>query len=214
MTSTAWNQGATNALICGVGGLAVWVLAAVLLWLVLGQGIFASAGIAFAVLWTVIFLVSIGTWLYGRSTAGQVLLDCGPHPTRKLLLFNGAMFLLLGLTGGFSWTSLPLSRIVGPVFGVSSAACWLIVATGRLQLRENGLWQYHGLLRWNKVGSYRWAEDATLLVRSKGMFAWFRGALPVPPEHRQAVEELLRKHTVQTSVESSTDQWRTGTPSG
>ncbi|MCY2990437.1 MAG: hypothetical protein NTY19_21550 [Planctomycetota bacterium] len=195
MTSTAWNQGAKNALLCAVGFLLAWLSLAVVFLLATGQSLSASFALAFAVLWCLIFLAFVWTWLYGRRSAGRVLLDCGPHPTRKLFLFHAVLFLLLGLTGGFSVSSVSkLLGIAGPVFGVSFAAYWLIMATGRLQVRENGLWQYYGLLRWNKIASYRWAEDATLLVRSKGSSAWFHGALPVPPEHRQAVEELLSKH--------------------
>jgi len=74
------------------------------------------------------------------------------------------------------------------------AACWLIIATGRLQVLEKGIWQYWRLLRWGKIGSYRWANDSTLVVEAKGPLSLLQGPLPFPPEHKQAVDELLTEH--------------------
>jgi len=192
MTATAWAQGAKNALICGVGLLIVWLPLAVVLWLISGQGILESFGLAWALLSGLIFLVFLGTWLYGRNTGGRVLLDCGPHPTKTLFLINASLFLIMGLTSGLATS---FFGIAGPVFGVSFAAYWLIMATGRLQVRESGMWLYWSLLRWGKIGSYRWVTDSTLLVRANGTLSpLFQGALPVPPEHQQAVEEFLAEH--------------------
>ncbi|HVC92842.1 MAG TPA: hypothetical protein VND64_04080 [Pirellulales bacterium] len=87
--------------------------------------------------------------------------------------------------------------IGGTVFGITFAVYWLIMATGRLQIRENGIWQYWSLLKWGKIGSFHWASDSTLLMRAKGPLSWFQGALPVPPEHKQAVEEFLAKRCQQ-----------------
>jgi hypothetical protein len=84
--------------------------------------------------------------------------------------------------------------IAAPLFGVSFAVFYLIMATGRLQIRENGIWHYWGLLRWDKIGSYQWAADSTMRAKGPLSKRLFQGALPVPPEHRQAVEEFLAKH--------------------
>jgi hypothetical protein len=86
-------------------------------------------------------------------------------------------------------------RVAGPVFAISFAAYWLIMASGRLQIRRDGLWQYWGLLRWDKIESCRWGGDSTLLVQAKSPLPFLgRGALPVPPEDKQAVDALLQKH--------------------
>ncbi len=188
MTPTAWGQGLKNALICGIGVLAVWCAIAAAISLILHRPIFDCFGVAFAVLWGVILLAFLATWLYGRTAAGGVLLDCGPHPTWRLFLMQAVLFLIVASSVS------SVFGIAGPVFGVSFAAYWLIMATGRLQIRENGIWQYWSLLRWGKIGSYYWASDSTLLVRGKGFFTWLQGALPVPPEHKQAVEEFLALH--------------------
>ena len=195
MTPTAWGQGLKNALLCGLGVLVFWGAIAAAISLIFDQALFDSFGLAFAVLWSLIWLAFLGTWLYGRTAAGGVLLDCGPHPTWYLFLMQAVLFLILGLAGGLAASSVSrVFGIAGPIFGVSFAAYWFILATGRLQVREKGIWTYWSLLRWGKIGSYHWASDSNLLVRPKGPFWWFRGALPVPPEHKQAVEEFLAKH--------------------
>ena len=69
------------------------------------------------------------------------------------------------------------------------------MATGRLQIREGGLWTYWGLLRWEKIESLQWSGDSTLMVKAKSRLPFLgRGALPVPPEQKQAVNELLQKY--------------------
>jgi len=112
--------------------------------------------------------------------------------------------LMAGLTAGFIATSVPkfFFGIADPVFGMFTvcpvfgmlAACYLIMATGRLQVREKGIWQYWRLLRWGKIGSYRWANDRILVVEAKGPLSLLQGALRFPPEQKQAVDELLTKH--------------------
>ena len=99
MTPTAWGRGATNALICGFIFIVCWALVAVLISSVSHHSLSDSFWLAFAILWGLIFLLFLGTWLYGLYAGGRVLLDCGPHPTRVLFLFNAALWLVMGLTG-------------------------------------------------------------------------------------------------------------------
>jgi hypothetical protein len=155
-----------------------------------------SFGLAFAILWGLIFLLLMGTWLYGMNAGGRVLLDCGPHPTRVLFLINAALFTLMGFSGRLALGPLSNSfALISPVLGISLGVYWLIMAKGRLQIREGGLWAYWGLLRWDKIESLRWSGDSTLLVKGKTSLLFLgRGALPVPPEQKQAINELLQKH--------------------
>lgn len=195
MTSTAYWQGVKNAVVCGVGVLAVWLFFVGVASLVAGRPYGESPRIAFVLLWGFLFLWFLAAWLYGKQTAGQVLLDCGLHPSRKLFLLNAVIFLALGPVGGCSVDSAsPMSWFVGVAFGLSFSAYWLIMAGGRLQVRENGVWQYWGLLRWSKIESYQWVSDGTWLVRAKGFSILRRGALPVPPEYKDAFDQLLQKH--------------------
>ena len=64
------------------------------------------------------------------------------------------------------------------------------MATGRFQVRENGIWGYWSLILWDKIGFYHWADDSTLVIRPKSTVR-LTAALPAPPEQRQAVDELL-----------------------
>ena len=201
MTATAYRLGAKNALACGVGVLVVWLLVWGIVWRATGKTIGESFGIAFALLFGVVFVWFLAGWLYGRQAAGQVLLDCGPHPSRRLFLLNAVPALVVGLIAGGSvigsvsevlWVKVFWIAIL--VLTVSSGVDGLIMAGGRLQVRENGVWQYCGLLRWSKIKSYQWANDGTWLVRVKGFSFLRRGALPVPPEYKDAFDQLLQKH--------------------
>jgi hypothetical protein len=204
MTSTAWGQGVKNALICGIAMLVIWCIITAAVVSIFEQPVSRSFGVSGAALCGLAWLVFLGTWLYGRSAGGRVLLDCGPHPTRNLFLLNAVLFLIVGLMNGLEFIfrliegpeAVSASTLIGigwPVIMISFVPYWLIMASGRLQVRESGIWQYWSLMRWRKIHSYRWANDATLLIRGKGFFSWFQGALPVPPEHKQAVDEALAK---------------------
>jgi hypothetical protein len=196
MTPTAWGRGATNALIWTLILLVGWLLVAKMISSVSHKPFTESFWLAWAFLWVPIFLLFLGTWLYGLNTGGRVLLDCGPHPTRFLFLMNAVLFMAMGFGGSFVGSSLSKSfAIVSPVLGISFGIYWLIMASGRLQIREGGLWQYWGLLRWDKIESCRWSGDSTLMLKAKTRFPFVgRGALPVPPEDKQAINELLQKH--------------------
>jgi len=196
MTATAWGRGIVNALICGSIFFACWSLIAGLISSILQKTLADSFWLAFAILWSLIFSLFLGTWLYGLNAGGRVLLDCGAHPTRVLFLINAALFVVIGLSGGFALGSLSKScALAGPVFGICFGIYWLIMSTGRLQIRERGLWEYWGLLRWDKIESLQWSGDSTLMVKAKTRLPFLgRGALPVPPEQKQAINELLQKH--------------------
>ena len=142
------------------------------------------------------FWLFLGTWLYGRNAGGGVLLDCGPHPARRFFLICGVFFLLEGLFGGLTKRLLPASSpFSGPVFDITFGVYWLIMASGRLQIRRDGLWPYWGLLRWDKIESCHWSGDSTLLLKAKSRLPFLGGgAVPVPPENKQAINELLQKH--------------------
>lgn len=196
MTVTAWRRGATNAMIWFSILLVSWLLVAKLISSVSHYSFAVSFWLAWTLLWVLTFSLFLATWLYGLNAGGPVLLDCGPHPTRVLFLINAVVFVAMGLGGTFVGSSFSKSlAIASPVLGVSFGIFWLIMATGRLQIREAGLWQYCGLLRWDNIESCQWSGDSTLLLKAKSRFPFLgRGALPVPPEDKQAINELLHKH--------------------
>ena len=168
MTATAWRRGTINALLCLSIFLVIWSLVAKLISTVLRTSLNESFWLAWVVLLCPIFLIFVGTWLHGLRTGGRVLLDCGPHPTWFLFLVNAVLFVAMGFFGTLMGSSLPKSlAVASPVLGVSFGVFWLIMASGRLQIRERGLWQYWGLLRWDKIEWCRWGGDATLVLKAK-----------------------------------------------
>ena len=75
------------------------------------------------------------------------------------------------------------------------------MAYGRLQILENGIWQYGWLLNWDRIKSYEWQgeDNRTLMLTTNAKFPSLgKGALPVPREHRDAVDELLQKNVSMT----------------
>jgi hypothetical protein len=202
MTATAYGQGVKNALACGAGLLSVCALGGLAIWLVTGMPFHESFGVAFGVILVLVFAWFFVAWLYGRNFGGEVLLDCGPHPMRKLFLLNAVIFLVIGVTSGLAASSpSQVFAVGGPVFGITFALYWVVLATGRLQIRESGIWTYWALMRWEKIGSYYWGKDSTLFFKGKGWLASvFSGAIPVAPEQRETFEELLQRKCSTTYV--------------
>ena len=194
MTAAVWARGFKNALICGVGVLMGMGLITFAVSVISGQPIRYCINTAFGVFWTLIFSVFVLSWLYGKKTAGSVLLDCGPRPCRNLFLVNAVVFLLLGASGGHTCLAGKCDRfgIWGVLFGVTFSIYWIIMFFGRLQICERGIWQYACLLKWEKLQSYEWEGD-TLNIQVKAKFLFLgKGVLPVPPEQKTAVDDLLR----------------------
>ena len=136
MTLSMWGQGAKNALICGLAFLALWCVMAVAVSVLSGQAISESFDDALAVCWALTFLLFLADWLYGRANAGRLLLDCGPQPMWSLFLINAGLFLILAWMERGVTASVSLGFIAhGPVFDLSLAGFFLVIATGRLQLR-------------------------------------------------------------------------------
>jgi hypothetical protein len=195
MTITALKRGYLNALNCGFFLVGTWLLLGGMIAVVTGRERRDSLSTSFAVLVGVILFTFVLTWLWSRNAGGRVLIDCGPHPTRWVFLFEAGLFALLGASGSLPLAgSLMAPRVASAFFGLGFGVFWLVMATGRLQLREGGLWQYWGFLPWRKLESFSWSSDSTLLVTVKGRFALLRhGALPFPPEYRQDVEKALKE---------------------
>lgn len=194
MTSTAYRQSVKNALAGFAGLLVMWLLIGGTIWQATGTSFSESFGIAFVLLLGSAFVWFLAAWLHGRQAGGHSLLDCGPHPYRKSFLLSAVIFPLIFLIDGVADGS--SAKVFEIAFPVLVALYCLIKAGGRLQVRENGVWQYWGLLRWGKIESYHWADDGTWLVKVRGFSFLRRGALPVPPEYKGAFDQLLQKHGI------------------
>jgi hypothetical protein len=143
-----------------------------------------------------LFLLSFGAWWWrGGQVAGDVLLDFGPVPYRGLGWFAFGLFLFAALAGGMStgWsaTTETMRVLAFPIgFGMYS----LIWATGRLQVREAGLWLYMELLPWSRIKTCRWSDECTLLVQRKPrLLPGWKSGLQIPLEHKPILAALLKE---------------------
>lgn len=204
MTPTAWAQIRKNALIGGVLVFVVLCAVNAVGMLIFKQPFLLCIGVSGAAIFGLALLAFIWQRLFVRNTGGRVLLDFGRLPTPKLSLIEALCYLVLGLMfgGGTILGLLNGAQLTSvsdwyPIFCVLILISMLLsrfMQGGRLQIREGGIWCVCVLLRWDTIGSCHWANDGTLLFRRKGFNWWFQTALPIPLEHKQAVEDLLAKH--------------------
>jgi hypothetical protein len=205
ITPTAWHRGAKNALVCLPIVLVSWLLMAGLICSFFHLSFRQSFFLAFVALQVASLLLFLGVCLRHFNAGGRVLLDCGRLPTNVFHMISSAFIVAIGTCGGFimafgtndgfAASLLPNSYVVaGLVIGALSGFLFLTMALGRLQIREDGLWQYWFLLRWEQIESCWLSGDSTLVVQAKTRFPFLgRGALPVPPEQKDALSEILKK---------------------
>ena len=194
MTKDAYVRGYINLGICLMVISPVWLIAFGINRQFDTGMILATMG-TFAGLFMIVFPIMIWSMVKGRICAGKVLLDCGPHPVAKQFRLT-AVLMFAGAVGAVI-VSTDLFAILVAIFLAGFGLYWLLVSTGRLQICENGVFQYFGLLRWDQIKSYRWKgdTDTTLMVQTTSPFAFMgRGALPVANEQKDAVDVLLQKH--------------------
>lgn len=200
MTKAARKRGRTNAVIV------LMMLWPVIYLVALAVSHQFNISMTFAILGTSLSLsaimipITFGTMLLGRARAGQVLLDCGPHPARKQFWMMAALMFAAAFVTALLTTGIVANLIA--IFLAAFALYWAVLSRGRLQICENGVYQYWGLLRWNRIQSYRWEGDldATLLLQATTRFAFMgRGALPVAVEQKKLVDALLQKHSIRNN---------------
>lgn len=204
------HPGLMNAFTCGVGLSLVWLLIAFLIHLLLRQSLRTSFALSFMSIVIVLFIVLVGGWIYMKHAAGPVILDCGPFSKKTLSYINvgikAGLLFFLATTGAFS----QLGEISGLgrtgeifiiVFLIIGLFFDLIIENGRLQVRENGLWCYWGLVKWsrleNKLQSFYWEgeEKCFLYLQMKNRIPFLgKGRLPVDRKYKDEIDKLLRKH--------------------
>jgi hypothetical protein len=122
--------------------------------------VLAAMGAAYIVFFGLFF----AKWLYCRSIAGRIVLDCGSAVQKRQRLFVGAYagalavlaFVAASVARQFwfrDWQAYVL------IFALSCACCavfWVIMAFSGLQVRENGFLLLASLFRWDRVESYSW----------------------------------------------------------
>jgi len=196
MTRMAHQRGVKNALMCGVGLIIFLGILAGVISVVLQQPVHESIMLAFGLSLIIIFSWFFFSWIYNHFKKGALIIDCGPHPARFLFFVQAIIFAGIYLSGGFTLITDNFG-VAGQFFGPVMVVYWIIMACGRLQIRENGIWVYWGLMNCSKLQSYYWEgnHDLTLMIQTKTLFPFMgRGAIPVSAEHKQAFDKLLRKH--------------------
>ncbi len=189
-TKTAWQQNLKNALMVIPGFLVAVLLLQQVLALTMGRNSHELVRIAVAMTCGFLLLLSMARWIHGRTIGGRILLDCGPYPGKRGCLSLGLVLILIGCSHLIARPE--VLCLDGPWIEFSLAAYFFGAAFDRLQVRENGIMPYSGLLRWRAIASYHWAEDSTLRVSKRSLFS-LPAALPVSPEQKQAVDELLTR---------------------
>ena len=187
MSPAARRQGIKNALVVVIVSQGVFWLAALGFAVVLGRSWGESLLLALAALVGAVYLSCLWSWFRGRRQAGSVLLDCGPSATRRWTLISAAWFFVLGM----AMTPSDFMNILG-AFCILQAIVMTLLAFRHLQLREHGLWDGMSLLPWDKIESYWWDDDRTLMLATKRR-RWLlkKGAILVPAELRESVDRLL-----------------------
>ena len=175
----------------GVG--VAWTFLVAFVALLTGRTFAASLDPAFIIFQGVLLLWLVGSWLLGRRGRGELLLDCGPNPDRWMYLFLAATWVYLMLLDApalseLFFTSAGLKTIV-------PTTLLLTLATGRVQVYEGGIWNGHALLRWHNLISYHFADDGTLITRTKSFLP--TNTAKVPLEHQAASERILLEHVPQ-----------------
>lgn len=204
LTSEMWRIGSRNALICGFGAILLIVPLALYLSHVLGSSVFLTLIFLCAVGSTASFVAYLLLSVRGRLRAGSVLLDCGPSPMRWVFWLCGTMFLTYGtakILGINTDGDEPLEFWIHIWFVIFSSF-YFLMAVERLQLRDEGIWQFGSLLRWDRFESYEWAGESrcTLTYHYNSWLPIFgKGAVAFRDEHVQAVDDLLKRHVAGTS---------------
>lgn len=204
MTSEMRRIGFRNALICGFGAILLFVPLALYLSHVFGSPVFLTLILLSAGGSTISLAAYLILSIRGRLRSGRVLLDCGPPRMRWVFWLCGTMFLIYGTAKilGFNTAGDEPLEFWIHIWFVIFSSFYFLMAAGRLQLRDEGIWQFGSLLRWDRFESYEWAGErgCTLTYRYKSWLPVFgKGAVAFREEHVQAVDELLKRNVTGTN---------------
>ena len=128
---------------------------------------------------------------------------------RKSYIFNAVWWIILGFIGSWvakSFINLSYAPHSSIFIGVSVAIYYLLMAFGRLQVRDKGILVYADLIRWERIESFDWVygneKMYTLKFKLAGRSPSFlrNGALSIPVEKKNELEEILKYHLPNKAV--------------
>jgi hypothetical protein len=167
----------------------------------------ASFREAWGVAWRVAFsalalLVAFVAYPSRRGRAGPVLVDLGKNARHLVGLVLGLLLLVSSLASVYRGVSQPSARALEwatALFRITGGLLALRYSRSGVQVREEGVLSFALFVPWHRIESYGWEPDSreTLTMRLRGRPSLLREtSIAVPPQHREKVEELLRRHVV------------------
>jgi hypothetical protein len=156
--------------------------------------------ISVSVLWAAVFLYYVINWISSSQRSGTILLDIRSIPNRFAYAALAVIFLVLGFISDFFYfVGTPYARYASLVLGISLAFVFLLMASSKLQVRENGLWVYGHLKPWGKIECFDFRRDENRhilkLVYKNRMPTLLRtSTLTIPSKKKGRLLSLLESH--------------------
>jgi hypothetical protein len=135
------------------------------------------AGMDTTVLWIagcILYAMMLPFLLWHRARAGPVILDLGGR-NRALWIASTAIASLVAVTAIVEWSGHRAKPIWPAVLWSEMAILFLIVPSGRVQIRANGIFIYGHLIPWPRLKSYRWEIPTnTVFIDRQSAMPWRR----------------------------------------
>ena len=136
-------------------------------------------------------------WIFQYRSRGILVIDCGRNKKQSVCFFTCGLCLILGMILKSDFSFVNLIGVENTILVFPFLFC-LFLATGRLQVLENGIWAYIALVRWKEIESYSWGEDSELILNTKwrwlGKSGASRSVCIISCDLRAAVDVVLQQY--------------------
>jgi len=193
MSSAAWEAGFRNAAIVSAWFLPTYIVLLLFLHFLVHLSWQTALGMSFSLFLAVAYSYFMVSHIRARLVRGAVLLDCGYRP----MMWANCLCAIL-FPFAFIWyhhavfSGLPL--VVKLLLTASVSSFYLIMGLGRMQMCTHGIWIYAELIKWERIKSYEWQDNALLVeYHSRGPIK-AKGVLSFPPDCKWSVDLILQEH--------------------
>jgi uncharacterized membrane protein YobD (UPF0266 family) len=144
--------------------------------------------------WTLIL-----TYRIRKIKAGSLLLDMGLsrlHVCNLILLVILIICIFIEIAGAVV-DNLGLEEVSRALAWLSIGAYALFLGSGRIQIREHGIFYFRHLIRWERITGYGWDEgkrNVLSLKLDRKLPLFWEVHLLVPAQYRDCVGELLSQN--------------------